>query len=64
MSPQVEILTLCEFLGVAPFKVNVDQAYNVGNYTSLPEATREELDDYYRLPNRELSRLLGRNFDW
>lgn len=64
LSPQAEMLRLCDFLGVAPLTVNADRAYNIGSYKPLPEAMREELDDYYRIPNRELLRLLGRGFNW
>jgi hypothetical protein len=54
---------VCEFLGIANHQFSAKKS-NAGSYRAMPFEATDELRDYYRPRNYELSELLGEEFLW
>ena len=63
MQSTLDLVT--DFLGIARCKFTDTRRFNVGAYQSkMDPKTRARLAEYYRKPNAELYKLLGRDFGW
>jgi hypothetical protein len=55
---------LFKYLGTSNFEVNVQERHNVGKYEKMKESIKQFLVDYYRPSNKNLYKLIGKNFTW
>jgi hypothetical protein len=67
LSPKEILDRVIEFLGLLPIEwpATIENLIHTGQYDStMSDASREILDDFFREPNKRLTKLLNRNFPW
>lgn len=55
---------ICDFLGIDHYQLPRTRQFGTAHDSSIPEAARAELTDYFAPHNRALEDYLGRSMDW
>lgn len=62
--PQSVLDRVWNHLGVRPLHIPARRPLNVGKYPPMRQDTRDELIEYFRPHNKQLSHLIKQKFDW
>ncbi len=62
--PQSVLDQTLGFLDLPGMELETYDVFNPGSYPSLPEGTRDHLEDHFLPHNDDLYRLLGERYDW
>ncbi|MEM1167810.1 MAG: tetratricopeptide repeat protein [Cyanobacteria bacterium P01_H01_bin.35] len=62
--PKTTMKQVFNFLGLPDYQIQNYPKLNAGSYTSISEALRQKLSDYFQPHNQRLEEYLGMKFNW
>jgi len=62
--PERTLDTVCEFMGLSPYRPERPPELNTAQYETMPADTRAMLSEYFRPHNERLYELVGVDFGW